>query len=54
MGMSDRQYEDSKIALLREIDRIKEEIIQIKKGELSDSPSLLRLERDTIDYLKRP
>ncbi|MCL2639095.1 MAG: hypothetical protein FWD48_12095 [Oscillospiraceae bacterium] len=54
MGMTDRQFEDRQQSLLRELERIEEEIEIIKRGESDKSRTLERLKKDTEEYLKRP
>jgi hypothetical protein len=52
--MTDRQFEDRQKSLLRELNRIEDEIDLIKKGELKNSPTLDVLKKDTEDFLTRP
>lgn len=54
MGMTDRQYDDRQASLLRELERIENDIILIKEGKKDKSDTLERLKKDTEDFLKRP
>jgi hypothetical protein len=52
MGMSDRQFDTYQQSLLRDLERIEEEVLLISNGK--KSKSLDKLKRDIEDHLKRP
>jgi hypothetical protein len=53
MGMTDRQFDTYQKSLLRDLERIEEEIKQ-KFGDGADVENLKKLKRDTEEMLKRP
>jgi len=52
MGMTDRQFDSYQTRLLRELERIEEEVLSITGGKRSES--LEKLKRDIESELKRP
>jgi hypothetical protein len=53
MGMTDRQFDTYQKSLLRDLERIEEEIKQ-KFGDNTDIDNLQKLKKDTEEMLKRP
>jgi len=54
MGMTDRQFDTYQQSLLRDLDRIEEEMKDIAEGKIKTSASLEKLKRHIEEQLKRP
>jgi hypothetical protein len=54
MGMTDRQFDTYQQSLLRDLERIEEEMQEIAEGKAKTSRSLEKLKSNIEEQLKRP
>ena len=53
MGMTDRQFDSHQAGVLRELERIEEEINEIAEGKIKKSETLEKLKKDIKNHLTR-